>query len=105
MYRSGCRCLPCRAANADYERHRLLAHQRGRPLLGTLVPAADAARKVRQLQIEGITKAAIARALGLKHPILQLHTGPDAKATRRLVLKIQRFWRLKMAEGPNSQSA
>lgn len=72
-------------------------------LLGAIVSAVETNRRVRQMKVEGFKKADLARALGLKHPILQLHTGPDAKATRRTVLRIQKLWRERMAgEGPDT---
>jgi glycine/D-amino acid oxidase-like deaminating enzyme len=90
-YQHGCRCLLCRAAEATYRRQlrRLKAH--GKQPLGALISAAEARRRIRQLQAEHVTKAAIARLLGHAHPILQL----DRPAvTVRTHLRLRRIARL-----------
>lgn len=56
-------------------------------MLGAIVSAIEAGRIVRQLVDEGFTRARIARELGHKHPILQLHRGRGARATMRTILR------------------
>lgn len=61
-YRTGCGCLPCRVANAwyvsRYRRRRLQGLGAGRKW------GVEARRLVRRLEIEGYTKARIARLAG-----------------------------------------
>lgn len=94
-YQSGCHCTPCRAANASYIAHLRTLKAQGRQPLGILVPAADTAKRIRQLILEQMKRKDIARELGLKSPILQLHTHPGAWLRLRSVLRIRRLHRLK----------
>ena len=60
-YKLGCRCLPCRAANATY----VAAWARGEHRAHARVSAAPAKRRIQQMQIEGFTLAQIAADLGV----------------------------------------
>lgn len=95
-YKAGCRCTPCKAAEARYRANLRWLHRVGKQPLGAKVSAVDTARRIRQLLIERMTKASIAKELGLKRPILELHTGPNARVTLRTALLIKRLHRLKM---------
>ena len=88
-----CRCGPCTAANTQYIAQLRRAHLYGHPPLGVRIPATATARRIRSLLGEGVKRAAIARRLGLKYPILQLHTGPGQCVTWRNALKIERLYR------------
>lgn len=95
--RAGCHCTPCRAANADYQ-SRLRADLRaGRFRLGARMDATTAWARIRRLRSEA-TKGQIAQAIGLKRPILELHTD---RITVRNHLKIQRLARLWLSDGPS----
>jgi hypothetical protein len=98
-----CRCTPCRAANAAYVAHLRRQHLQGHPPLGTLVPAGEARRFVRQLEAEGIPEPAIAATLGLASPRLRLpRTG---RITLRKALKIRWVVRTRLilgADGPGA---
>jgi hypothetical protein len=91
-YRSGCRCTPCRAAEASYQRTLRREKARGQVHEGALVPAARTLREVRHLISEALTKASIAKALGLKRPRLELHTGRGAKVTVRTARRIHALY-------------
>jgi len=79
-YRHGCRCTRCRAANADAQAKRRHAHRHGATLLGAVVKATEARRRLQQLQAEQVP---IAQRLGLKCGRLRLH--PDGVTVRRLL--------------------
>jgi hypothetical protein len=61
-YQAGCRCCPCRAANARYEQQR--ARERAKCMAG-VVDATPARRHLRRLQRRGIGKRQVARLTGL----------------------------------------
>lgn len=88
-----CRCTPCRAANAAYQARLRRARAQGRQPLGTLVPAVDAWRKIRQMQAEHVRKSDVARRLGYRQPMLQWDR---ARMRLRTVLKVRRLFRLLM---------
>jgi hypothetical protein len=92
-YKTGCRCLACRAANAAYIASLRARHRHQRPILGSHVPAAPAWRMVKSLGVEQITEADIAKAFGLKDPRLRWHT---TRITLRNLLKLHRFYRMRM---------
>lgn len=101
-YRRGCRCLPCRSANAIYQQRYRLARQHGRRPLGARISAVETWRRIRQLKAERLTQAEIARRLGLKRPLLQLDTDV---VTLRNAIKIRRLHRqliLEGADGPDT---
>lgn len=64
-FRKGCRCRPCRAANAAYEALRVRRKLWAKPGEGTPREwAVEARRRVRQLEIEGYPKSRIAKMAG-----------------------------------------
>lgn len=60
-----------------------------------MIPAVEARRLVTKLLLERYSKTTIARALGLKHPQLKLHT---EVLTVRRHLKFRRIYRILMAD-------
>ena len=66
---------------------------RGRDVLGARIPATETARRLRQLLAERFTKAQLARALGLKLPVLHFHLRPGDGITLRNALKVKRLRR------------
>ncbi len=72
-YRAGCRCTPCKAANATYQAIRRARLARSKRLLGQRVPAAPAWRLVAALIREGFTRGQIAQLMGCRRPILELN--------------------------------
>lgn len=98
-YQAGCRCCPCRAANAQYEAARAADKAAGRQRLGCIIPAAEARKRVNQMKSEKISGRAINRQNGLKDHALVLH--PSGITVRKL-LRIRRIYRLHMTgEGPD----
>ncbi len=96
---TGCRCLPCRAANATYiARYRSLRSAGKRPLGATIEPDA-AMRLLEHLYREGIRRKVIAHGLGLRSHALRVH----AKITIRKHLQIQRLHRRYMSEAPECE--
>lgn len=92
----GCRCTPCRKANAKYEQKRAKQHIMGKPPLGSLVSATEARRLVRRLEAEHISQKAIAQeGCGLRLSSLRLDT---EVITLRRHLQIRRYARMKLAE-------
>lgn len=94
-YRSGCRCLPCKAANARYWSWWHQRRQAGHCPLGARIPAKVAQRRVAALLLERYRKAQLARLLGLRRFRPELH--PEV-ITVRTHLKIQRLHRLLLSE-------
>lgn len=97
-YQQGCLCLLCRAAEASYRATLRRQHATGRLPFGTLVPATDTAKRIRQLLIERMTKADLTRQLGLQDRAFRVHTEPGQWIRLRTVLRIARIYRLAMAE-------
>lgn len=98
QYQAGCRCCPCKAAEARYRASLRLIHARGRIPLGAHVSAAETWRLIEKLLIERFTRAEIARQLGLKRGRLELHTDV---VTFRNQLSVRRFYRQRvLGEGP-----
>jgi hypothetical protein len=106
-YRTGCRCTPCRAANAGYWRTWRTASQTGRPRLGARVSAVEAQRLIRLLLIEWRAlrraKSALSEALGLQHNLPRL-TEQD-QITLRTELRIRQFYRSRMLADPDRRRA
>ncbi len=98
-YRSGCRCCPCRAANAQAQAQRRADRRAGRVTRGLLVNAAWARKRLRQLAIEEVPATRIAQQLGLKNRSLRLH--PSYITVWKLA-KIKRVYDAYMAEGPDA---
>lgn len=98
-YRGGCRCCPCRAANALAQAKRRADRRLGRVTLGQRISPALTKRRLRQLEADGITEREMARRLGLKSTRLRLH--PDAITVRKH-LRIAREHRVLTAEGPDA---
>jgi hypothetical protein len=94
-YRAGCRCCPCRAANAAYELDRARDHATGRLRLGSVINPAEAVKRIRQMKAEKISGRAVNRLSGLKDHPLVLH--PSGITVRKL-LRIRRLYRLHMLE-------
>jgi hypothetical protein len=97
LYQAGCRCLPCRAANAAYAAQLRARHVRDLPTLGQLVSPQQAARRVRQLKLEGYSEARIAAMAGWKNRHLQLDRGLRIRLSTWL--RIRRVARFAMLEG------
>ena len=97
QYQAGCRCAPCRRAEAAYRQRLRGQHVRGQIPLGARVPAAGLWKRVKSLQVEAFTKAEIARRLGLKRPILEWH---PVTVTRKTEQRLEQFYQQVMAEGP-----
>jgi hypothetical protein len=97
--RAGCRCTPCKAANAAYQAALRRRKLEGRPILGSHVDAKPAWRWIAALRVERYTNSRIAQLLGLKAPELQLHT---ERITLKNLLKVHRLYRLLVREdGPS----
>lgn len=97
--RMGCRCLPCKAANARYEAARAKDKAAGKQRLGAIISPSEAMKRVKQMKAERISGRAINRQNGLKDHALVLH--PSGITVRKL-LRIRRIYRLHMTgEGPD----
>lgn len=62
-YHAGCRCLPCRAANSQYEAMRAAARKAGD--WNGLVPAKSARAHIRKLGKQGVGYKSVAEASGV----------------------------------------
>lgn len=71
-YQRGCRCLPCRSANATYEAEYRDRKRRGLPLPGALVRAVDTWRYIRVLRREYDTESSLAHRLGYADRHIQI---------------------------------
>jgi hypothetical protein len=96
-YQAGCRCLPCRAANACYMAQLRGRQARGLPTLGQLISPTDAARRVRQLKREGYTETRIAQMAGWRDRHLQFIG--RTRIRLRTYLRIRRVAQFAMLEG------
>ena len=92
---SGCRCTPCRAANAAYEAQRAADKAAGKIRLGMIVNGAEAMKRIKQLKAEKISGRALNRLHGLKNHAFVLH---DGGITLRKLYRIRRTYRLFMLE-------
>jgi transcriptional regulator with XRE-family HTH domain len=68
-YMGGCRCLPCRAANAQYAAQRSRAVQAG--LSGKLVPSAEARNHLKELTRLGVGLRSVSAATDVSRSILR----------------------------------
>lgn len=98
-YQTGCRCLPCCAANAHYQEYYRTLLRTGRVPLGSRTDARETWRLITHMEREGFSRTDIARLLGLKRPILELH---HVLVTVRNALKIRRLVRLKLSDDAHS---
>ena len=69
-YVSGCKCVPCRAANSSYETERFAARKRGE--WNGLVDACRVRRHLRALSLKGIGYKQVADTADVGHTTLQL---------------------------------
>lgn len=59
QYQQGCRCLPCRAAEATYRAELRRKRVRGLPVLGAYISASEAWARIRVLKQERFTNRQI----------------------------------------------
>lgn len=102
IYRAGCRCTRCRAANAAYVAAFRGARRTGRPLLHSRVSAVEAHRIVKVLRAEWVTRGALARALGRHHDLARLTH--QQRITLRTLLRIRHVYRTQMLEAQTPDS-
>jgi hypothetical protein len=91
----GCRCTPCRAAEATYRASIRRLHASRRPPLRSLISPVQARQIIDRLKIEHVKQAHLARALGLKNRSLRLH--PEAITVAKY-LRIKLFARRLLAD-------
>lgn len=81
-YKAGCRCLPCRAANASYEASRARARASGD--WNGLVPANKAREHVITLSRKGVGRRAIAAASDVSEKVLsRIRSGAQQQIRKR----------------------
>lgn len=80
MYRVGCRCVPCRASNANYEAHRHKMRAYGQPAPG-LVDVGPAREHARALIAAGMVWHRIAVSAGLGYGTVHRILGYGADAS------------------------
>lgn len=86
-YLAGCRCLPCRAANAQYERQRQQARREGE--WNGIVPARAARRHILFLSRRGVGRRAIHDATDIAQSTLSaIRTGKKTHIRARTARKI-----------------
>lgn len=90
----GCRCQPCRQANARYLHDLRKRKLRGKIILGAIISAAESRRLLNQLHREQVQRGDVAHALGLKVPQVKVYQ----HITVRKALKIKRLHRMWMSE-------
>lgn len=113
-YQAGCRCLPCRSANAAYSACRRAKLREGRPILGSKQDGLETARQLRCLIGEGYSSGVLMALIGLRPWTFYAHTRTEAikvyqsgrvdykpppRVTLRVAFKVQRFWRQQQVEG------
>ncbi len=89
-YMGGCRCDPCRAANAAYERSRIEARKNGD--WNGLVPAMAARRHLDKLSSQNVGRRSVAAATDIAETVLvKIMSGERKKIrarTERLILGV-----------------
>lgn len=85
---AGCRCLPCRAAEAAYRAGLRRRHLKGLPILGELVDAEPSKRMLRVIRGEYFGKHATILAFGYAQPYLQW----GRKIRRSTANRVERFY-------------
>lgn len=101
--RLGCRCVPCKAAEACYRSSLRGRKARGLPLLGALVSAVEARRRIRQLKREGYSKRRIAHMAGWKNGHIQVGGRPLMRL--RTLARVRRVAVFAMLEGADEPSS
>lgn len=101
-YQAGCHCVPCRAAEATYRAGLRRQHARGKLPLGATISAVEAWRRIRQLQVERVSRTELSRRLGLQPRPLRVH--PD-RVKLRTLLRIRHLYRQLVLEGPDQPPA
>lgn len=86
-YMSGCRCVPCKAANSRYETMRLAARKNGD--WNGLVPATRARRHINKLSKKGVGRRAIAAASDVADSVIHaVKTGRKLQIRKRTETRI-----------------
>lgn len=86
-YSGGCRCLPCRAANANYETARAAARRAGQS--NRIVHASPARRHLRSLSRSGVGYKTVARIAGVGKSILcGVKTGRRSRCREETIRKV-----------------
>lgn len=99
-YQSGCACTPCRAAEATYRTQLRQRKAKGLPLLGMLVRAVEARRRIRQLKLEGYPTTRIAAMAGwADHRSRHIQFDEQARIRLSTLLRIRRVAAFAMLEG------
>ena len=93
LYQAGCRCLLCRAANAQYSAALRQRRLHGRAVLGTLVPAHQVHRLLRRLLAEYGTVRRLLQAVGVSR------WPGAAQVRRRTAARVARLWRQVQHDG------
>lgn len=96
-YERGCRCTPCRAANARYWSHWFHARKSGKPLLGSRVNAARTHILMKVIRTEGISHGALDQDLAWWGHYSRVRNARTV--TLRTALKVARYYRLRVADG------
>jgi hypothetical protein len=99
-YRRGCRCTPCRAANATYWRTWWAAVTAGGVPLGARVPAAEAHRVLALLRRDWPSARTLAAALGKQYDDLA-RLARQRTITLRTELRIRHLYRTRALEQPD----
>lgn len=100
--RQHCRCTPCKAAEAAYRSNLRLRKAKGQPILGALVSAVEARRRVRQLKLEEYPIARVERMGGWSPRTLQLDRQEQIRLST--LVRIRRVASFAMLEGADSAS-
>ena len=70
-YRAGCKCVPCRAANSNYETTRAAARRRGES--NGLVDANEVRKHLKKLSRRGIGRDTVAEITGISSTTIDLY--------------------------------
>jgi hypothetical protein len=89
-YRHGCRCLPCGASNAAYQRDLRARHKEHEP--DRVVSAEIARQHLQELHEQGVKRLNVARASGvMKRIVTQIRTGKYRRireSTERAIMAV-----------------
>jgi hypothetical protein len=93
-YKSGCSCVSCRAAEANYRCQLRQTHRQGKVPLGAIISATDARKLVNALLLERFSRLKMAPQLGINRHTLALDHLKGHRIRYSTLLRLKRLTRI-----------